>query len=130
MRPPRCGLFLVGTTLIGAGPPFVAVLLGAAVHLYAPARMQGRVNAAKDGAQPLSLTAGAALIGVLDYRVMYLVMTVTTVACAVSLLVRSIPAPEVVPSVADAPADEGPAPGAAPAREPDSGAPAGEPRVE
>ncbi|MFI9041180.1 MFS transporter [Streptomyces sp. NPDC053726] len=125
--------FLVGTTLIGAGLPFVAVVLGAAVHLYAPARMQGRVNAtvntAKDGAQTLSLTAGAALIGVLDYRVMYLVMTVTTVACAVSLLVRSIPAPEVVPSVADAPADDRPGRGAAPAREQDSGAPAGEPRV-
>lgn len=97
--------FLAGVTLIGVGLPFLAVVLGTACHLYAPARMQGRVNAvvntARDGAQSLSLAAGAALIGVLDYRLMYVVMAVSTLGCAVSLLVRPVRPPEVVPSMAD-----------------------------
>ncbi|MCX2968943.1 MULTISPECIES: MFS transporter [Streptomyces] len=98
--------FLAGAALIGVGLPLLAVVLGTACHLYAPARMQGRVNAvvntARDGAQSLSLAAGAAVIGMVDYRVLYGVMAVATLGCALSLLVRRVTAPEVVPSLADA----------------------------
>ncbi|MBB1245774.1 MFS transporter [Streptomyces durbertensis] len=113
-------LFMVGVVLIGVGLPFLSVVLGTACHLYTPARLQGRVNAtlnmARDAAQTLSLFAGAVLIGVLDYRVMYALMTVTTLACAVSLLIRPVAATTVVSSVADD-AAQGPSAAEAPPQE-------------
>ncbi|SFD53176.1 MFS transporter [Streptomyces aidingensis] len=114
-------LFLAGVVFFGLGLPFVVVSLGTALHLYTPSRMQGRVNAAfgsvTEAAQAMSIAAGAALIGVIDYRVMYLVMAGTAVVCAVSNLAARPPVPEVATSVADT---DGPAaaPADAPERKP------------
>ncbi|WP_173265662.1 MFS transporter [Streptomyces pacificus] len=107
-------LFLVGAALIGTGLPFVAVAIGTASHLYAPARMQGRVNSAvstlTDTAQTMSIAAGAALIVLVDYRVMYGAMALSAVACALAVALRPAAVPPVAPSVAD----EGPPPADAP----------------
>jgi len=103
-------LFLVGAALIGAALPILAVALGTAQHLYTPPRLQGRVSASVttmcDAAQSASIAAGAALIGLLDYRVMYLMMSVAALICAAAVVLRPVPTPEVVPSVADELADD------------------------
>jgi MFS family permease len=98
-------LFLVGVVVFGLGLPFVLIALGTALHLYTPARMQGRANAAVSSvtgaAQAGSIAVGAALIGVLGYQVMYLAMACTAALCAASMLLRRVPQPEIVRSVAD-----------------------------
>ncbi len=102
-------LFMAGVILIGAGLPFLTVALGTAQHLYTPSRLQGRVNAAtgtlSGTAQTTSIAAGAALIGVVDYRIMYVLMAAAALASAVSVLARQVPIPAVVPSIADTPAE-------------------------
>ncbi len=92
------------------------------MHLYAPARMQGQSTLRRTGAA-LPLTAGAALIGVLDHRVRYVV---TTSSCAIGPVVGSAPAPEVVPS----PGTPRPAPDPASVSGLDGGVPAGQGRPE
>jgi MFS family permease len=100
-------LFLVGVVCFGLGLPFVMLALGTALHLYVPARMQGRANAAVSSvtgvAQAASIAVGAALIGVLGYQVMYLAMAGAAVACAASMFVGRVATPEVAKSVADEP---------------------------
>lgn len=100
-------LFLAGVILLGVGLPFLNVALATAQHLYTPSRLQGRVNAAvstvSGAAQTASIAAGAVLIGIVDYRIMYLLMAVAALAAAMSVTVRPVPIPDVVPSVADAP---------------------------
>ena len=85
--------------------PFVVLALGTALHLYTPARMQGRANAAVSSvtgaAQAASIAAGAALIGVLGYQLMYLIMAGTALLCAASVLLGRVPSPDVADSVAD-----------------------------
>jgi MFS family permease len=111
-------LFLIGAVVIGAGLPFLMLSLQTACHLYTPSRLQGRVNAASstvgDVAQTASIAAGTALVGVLDYRIMYLLMAAAAVVSAAMVISPRIPIPEVVPSVADQPADAGAAVAAAP----------------
>ncbi|MFC7720957.1 hypothetical protein [Nonomuraea recticatena] len=52
--------------------------------------------------QSVSITTGAALAGVVDYRVMYGVIVATGLACAAFIVLRPAPTPDVTPSVADA----------------------------
>jgi MFS family permease len=98
-------LFLLGAALNGVGLPLLTVAVGTAEHLYTPARLQGRLAAAvttlSGAAQSLSIAAGAALIGVVDYRVMYALIALTAASCAAALALRPPPAPAVVPSIAD-----------------------------
>ncbi len=98
--------FMAGVILIGAGLPFLTVALGTAQHLYTPSRLQGRVNAAtgtvSGTAQTASIAAGAALIGVVDWRIMYVLMAAAALASAVSVMAGRVPTPDVVPSIADA----------------------------
>jgi MFS family permease len=65
---------LVGTAVIGLGAPVAVVGLFTALQRYTPAHLQGRVAAAADTMitvpQVLSIALGAALVSVLDYRVM------------------------------------------------------------
>lgn len=107
---PEAPLFLAGTVLFGLGMPYVLIALGTAFHLYTPSRMQGRANAALNtvmGAlQTASIAVGAALVGVLGFRVMYLAMAATGVLCAVALLPGRNNRPEVEKSVADEEEDE------------------------
>ncbi|GAA2386981.1 MFS transporter [Nonomuraea africana] len=104
---PSLPLFLAGAAIYGLAIPLFSVALGTAQHLYVPARLQGRVGAAggmlSNLTQSASITAGAALAGIVDYRVMYAVIAVTGLACAAFILVRPAPVPEVTPSVADEP---------------------------
>ncbi|MFD9738637.1 MFS transporter [Umezawaea sp. NPDC059074] len=106
---PGVPFFLVGVVLFGLGLPFVMVALGTALHLYTPSRMQGRANAAvssvTDAVQSASIAAGAALIAVLGYQVMYIAMAVAAALCAVSLFVARVPVPEVAKSIADEPVE-------------------------
>jgi MFS family permease len=110
-------LFLLGVVCFGLGLPFVLLALGTALHLYVPARMQGRANAAVSSvtgaAQAASIAVGAALIGVLGHQVMYLLMAGAAVLCAASMFVGRVATPEVAKSIADeetADAAESPAP--------------------
>ncbi len=98
-------VFLVGVVAFGFGMPFVLLALGTAFHLYTPSRMQGRANAALSAitgaAQTASIAAGAALIGVLGYRFMYVLMAGTALVCAVSIGLSRTVQPAVEKSVAD-----------------------------
>ena len=98
-------LFLLGVVLFGLGLPFVVVSLGTALHLYTPARMQGRANAAVScvtgAVQAVSIAAGAALIGLLGHQAMYVLMAATAVLCAAAIVLGRPPRPEVTASVAD-----------------------------
>ncbi|GAA3840620.1 MFS transporter [Sphaerisporangium flaviroseum] len=104
-------LFLVGALIIGAGLPFLMLALQTACHLYTPARLQGRVNAATstvgDIAQTASIAAGTVLIGVLDYRIMYVMMAVAALVSAAMVFSPRLPTPEIIPSVADEQPDSG-----------------------
>jgi hypothetical protein len=92
--------------IYGLAIPLFSVALGTAQHLYVPARLQGRVGAAcgmlSNLTQSVSITAGAALAGIVDYRVMYGVIVVTGLACAAFIVLRPAPTPDVTPSFADA----------------------------
>ncbi|MDP9869743.1 MULTISPECIES: MFS transporter [Streptosporangium] len=98
-------LFLAGAAIYGLAIPLFDIALGTAQHLYVPARLQGRVGAAigmlSTVAQSVSIAAGAALAGIVDYRIMYALIALTALACAALILLRPAPVPEVVPSVAD-----------------------------
>ena len=105
-------LFLVGAAIIGMGLPFLMLALQTACHLYTPARLQGRVNAAagtvSDIAQTASIAAGTILVGLLDYRILYVLMAVGALACAALVFSARLPMPEVASSVADErPDDDG-----------------------
>ncbi|MFI6639123.1 MFS transporter [Streptomyces sp. NPDC050504] len=106
------GLFLAGVVLNGMGMPLLGVAVGTATQLYTPSRLQGRVHAVvgmtSGGVQSLSIAAGAALIGIIDYRVMYGLIVVAGFASAVSVLTRRPPTPEIVASLADEPQDTRP----------------------
>ncbi|MFB9530610.1 MFS transporter [Nonomuraea roseola] len=102
---PSLPLFLAGAMIYGLAIPLFSVALGTAQHLYVPARLQGRVGAAggmlSNLTQSVSIITGAALAGVVDYRVMYGIIVVTGLACAAFILLRPAPTPGVTPSVAD-----------------------------
>ncbi|MFF5212881.1 MFS transporter [Streptosporangium sp. NPDC000396] len=102
---PSLVLFLAGAAIYGLAIPIFSVALGTAQHLYVPARLQGRVGAAtgmlSTVTQSASITAGAALIGIVDYRFMYALIALTALGCAALILLRPAPLPDVVPSVAD-----------------------------
>ncbi|MFD1934125.1 MULTISPECIES: MFS transporter [Nonomuraea] len=102
---PSAVLFLAGAALYGLAIPLFSVALATALHLYVPSRLQGRVGAATGTlttiTQTASIATGAALIGVVDYRIMYGVLGVTALACAALVVFRPAPVPEVVPSIAD-----------------------------
>ncbi|MET9342981.1 MFS transporter [Nonomuraea sp. NPDC003804] len=100
-------VYLLGTALLGAGLPLLRVALGTAQQLYVPARLQGRVGAAigmvSDLTQTLSIALGAAVVGLLDYRVMLGAVALAALLCCLVVLVRPAPTPAIVPSIADTP---------------------------
>lgn len=99
------GLFLAGVALNGIGMPMVIVALGTATHLYTPSRLQGRVGAALSmstgGAQAVSIAAGAAMVGIVDYRLMYALIVLAAVGAALTVLIRQAATPDIITSVAD-----------------------------
>jgi MFS family permease len=92
-------LVVVGFAVAGFGLAWLIVGFVTSVQLRTPARLQGRVASAADvmvsTPQTVSIALGAALVSVIDYRILVVVMAVVTTTCAAYLLTRS-PAPETV----------------------------------
>ncbi len=83
---------LVGMALAGVGVSWAVVAFGTAIQRRSPAHLQGRVFSAADSIlivpQTGSIAIGAALVTVLDYRILIAVMTTVTILCGVYLLTR------------------------------------------
>jgi Na+/melibiose symporter-like transporter len=90
---------LVGFLIAGAGISWAIVAFGTAVQLRTPLDLQGRVYSAADMLvgvpQTLSIGLGAALIAVVDYRVLIVVMGVVVGACGVFMAAAGAPADAV-----------------------------------
>jgi len=98
-------LVLAGIAVAGAGIAWFIVGYATAIQVRTPLRLQGRVLSASDTLvstpQTISIALGAALIGVLDYRLLVVIMAVVTIACGAYLLTRG---PEPEPIAAEEPA--------------------------
>ncbi|MBO0803628.1 MAG: MFS transporter [Nocardiopsaceae bacterium] len=96
-RTSSLALVLAATVGDGLGVVWLSVGLFTAMQWHTPPRLQGRVNGAVNTLlntpQTVLIAAGAALIGVVSYRLMLLVMAVVIGGCAAWLLARPAPAP-------------------------------------
>ena len=94
-------LIAAGVMVAGFGISWLIVGLMTAVQVRTPLRLQGRVSAAADvlisTPQTISIAVGAALVAVVDYRVLVLVEAVSVALCASYLLTR----PRLADDVAD-----------------------------
>jgi MFS family permease len=85
-------LVLFGIAIAGAGIAWLIVGYATAIQVRTPLRLQGRVLSASDTLvntpQTISIALGAALIGVLDYRLLVIVMAVVVAGCGAYLLTR------------------------------------------
>jgi MFS family permease len=93
-------LIAVGIMVAGFGVSWLIVGLMTAVQVRTPLRLQGRVSSAADvlisTPQTISIAIGAALIAVVDYRVLVVVEAVAVALCGVYLLTRRRLADEAV----------------------------------
>lgn len=128
-------LVLAAALCDGIGLVWLVAAATTAAQRYTPPSLQGRVNAALMmlivTPQTVSIAVGAALISVVNYRLMLAIVAVAIGACALVLLIRPAaePAADAVEPAADAvePAADAPEPAAAaPATAPAVG-PADEP---
>ena len=85
-------LIAVGIIVAGFGVSWLIVGLMTAVQVRTPLRLQGRVSSAADvlisTPQTISIAVGAALIAVVDYRVLVVVEAVAVALCGLYLLTR------------------------------------------
>jgi len=85
-------LIAVGIIVAGFGVSWLIVGLMTAVQVRTPLRLQGRVSSAADvlisTPQTISIAIGAALIAVVDYRVLVVVEAVAVALCGLYLLTR------------------------------------------
>lgn len=97
------GIALLPITLIacfvaGLGIPWMVVALITTRQRCTPPRLQGRVGAATNVAmtvpQLISTGAGAALILLVDYRLLMVTAGVVLLACGLSLLLARLPLPQ------------------------------------
>ena len=92
----------------GFGISWFIVGLMTALQVRTPLRLQGRVSSAVDvfisTPQTVSIAVGAALIAVVDYRVLVVVESVAVALCAAYLLTRRA----VVPAAAETQAPRAP----------------------
>ncbi len=90
---------LAGFAIAGAGLSWAVVAFGTAIQLRTPSDLQGRVYSAADmilgTPQTLSIALGAALITVVDYRILIVVMGVVAGGCGVFMAVAGAPADPV-----------------------------------
>jgi hypothetical protein len=81
----------VASVVVGLAIPWTMVAFAVLRQRSTPARLQGRVSAATNmalnGPQTAGTALGAALIAVVDYRVLGLFMAIVVAACAVPVLV-------------------------------------------
>jgi MFS family permease len=105
-RTDSLALVLAGTVADGLGVVWLSVGFFTAMQQHTPPRLQGRVNGAANTLlvtpQTASIAVGAALIGLVSYRLMLLVAAVIIGGCAAWLLARPALPPEEEP--ADRPA--------------------------
>jgi MFS family permease len=104
---------LVAVAVLGAGIPLMIVAYNTLLQRQTPGRLMGRVSTATEvlvvTPQALSIAVGALLVTVLDYRLIFVIMSIGTALAAVYLLVtlrgRLVPAavPAAVPAVSDGP---------------------------
>jgi hypothetical protein len=96
-RTSSLAVVLAGTVADGLAVVWLSTSLNTAAQRYTPPRLQGRVDAAVSmfllTPQTASIAAGAALIGIVSYRLMLLVVAVVIGGCAAYLLVRPAAAP-------------------------------------
>jgi hypothetical protein len=85
-------LIAVGIIIAGFGVSWLIVGLMTAVQVRTPLRLQGRVSSAADvlisTPQTISIALGAALIAIVDYRVLVIAEAACVAATAVYLLTR------------------------------------------
>jgi MFS family permease len=85
-------LIAAGIIVAGFGVSWFIVGLMTALQVRTPLRLQGRVSSAADvfisTPQTVSIAVGAALIAVVDYRILVLVESAAVVLCAAYLLTR------------------------------------------
>ena len=90
---------LAGFAIAGAGLSWAVVAFGTAIQLRTPSDLQGRVYSASDmilvTPQTLSIALGAALITVVDYRILIVVMGVVAGGCGVFMAVAGAAADPV-----------------------------------
>ena len=95
---PHLAAALVGFAIAGVGVSWAVVAFGTAIQRRSPAHLQGRVFSAADTMltipQTASIGIGAALVTVLDYRVLIAVMSAVTILCGAYLLTRRAEARE------------------------------------
>ena len=93
-------LIAVGIAIAGFGISWLIVGLMTAVQVRTPLRLQGRVASAADvlisTPQTVSIALGAALVAVVDYRLLVVAEAVAVALCAVYLLTRPRLTEEVV----------------------------------
>jgi MFS family permease len=93
-------LIAVGIAIAGFGISWLIVGLMTAVQVRTPLRLQGRVASAADvlisTPQTISIALGAALVAVVDYRLLVVAEAVAVALCAVYLLTRPRLTEEVV----------------------------------
>ena len=89
---PNLVVVVVGLIIVGAAIPWVVIAFNTAVQTRTPAHLQGRAFTAADMIatvpQTLSVAAGAALIAVVDYRLLLAIMSVAIAASGLMLLCR------------------------------------------
>jgi MFS family permease len=99
-------LIAVGIAIAGFGVSWLIVGLMTAVQVRTPLRLQGRVSSAADvfisTPQTVSIALGAALIAVVDYRVLVVAEALVVALCAAYLVTRRAIVPAESPPVASA----------------------------
>jgi MFS family permease len=94
-------LIAVGIAVAGFGVSWLIVGLMTAVQVRTPLRLQGRVSSAADvlisTPQTVSIAVGAALIALVDYRLLVVVEALGVALCAAYLLTRRAIVPVASP---------------------------------
>jgi MFS family permease len=97
MLVPHVGVVLGGFVVAGCGVSWAVVGYTTAVQLRTPAALQGRVSSAADMflgvPQTISVALGAGLIGIVDYRLLIVLMAAVTVVCGGYLATVHLPPP-------------------------------------
>ena len=92
---PALAPVVAGFVVAGAGISWAVVAFGTAIQLRTPPDLQGRVYSAADTVvgmpQTLSIALGAALVAVVDYRVLIVVMGLVTGVCGACMAVAGAP---------------------------------------
>jgi MFS family permease len=86
---------LVGCVVMGLSLPMMGVSFATAIQRHTPGRLLGRVSSAGQlvvgGCQTLSVGVGAALIAVIDYRLLLVAIIAVLLPAAAVLLLRGAP---------------------------------------